>query len=39
MLEYQRKFNWKSLPEMFFKEAEKHLDKPLLSYKTNNQYK
>ena len=33
------KFNWKTLPELFFKEAKKQLDKPLLWYKTNNQYK
>ena len=31
-------FNWKTLPEMFFKESEKQLDKPLLWFKKNNEY-
>ena len=34
-----KEFNWKTLPELFFEEAKKQLDKPLLWYKINNQYK
>ena len=32
-------FDWKTLPEMFFKESEKQLDSPLLWFKKNNEYK
>ena len=35
----KNKFHWKVLPELFFKESEKQLDKPLLWYKKNNEYK
>ena len=31
-------FDWKTLPEMFFKESEKQLDKPLLWFKKKNEY-
>ena len=39
MINIKKEFNWKTLPELFFEEAKKQLDKPLLWYKTNNQYK
>ena len=39
MFNEQKIFNWESLPEMFFKEAKKQLDKPLLWHKINNKYK
>ena len=39
MINDKKEFNWKTLPELFFEEAKKQLDKPLLWYKTNNQYK
>ena len=39
MINDKKKFNWKTLPELFFEEAKKQLDKPLLWYKINNQYK
>ena len=38
MINDKKEFNWKTLPELFFEEAKKQLDKPLLWYKTNNQY-
>jgi len=39
MINDKKKFNWKTLPELFFEEAKKQLDKPLLWYKINNKYK
>ena len=39
MIHDKKEFNWKTLPELFFGEAKKQLDKPLLWYKKNNQYK
>ena len=39
MINIKKEFNWKTLPELFFEEAEKQLDKPLLWHKINNQYK
>jgi len=39
MINDKKKFNWKTLPELFCEEAKKQLDKPLLWYKINNQYK
>ena len=39
MINIKKEFNWKTLPELFFENAEKQLDKPLLWCKVNNQYK
>ena len=39
MINNKKVFNWKTLPDLFFEEAKKQLDKPLLWYKINNQYK
>jgi len=39
MINNKKEFNWKTLPELFFEEAKNQLDKPLLWYKINNQYK
>ena len=39
MINDKKEFNWKTLPELFFGEAKKQLDKPLLWNKKNNQYK
>jgi len=39
MINIKKEFNWKTLPELFFEKAKKQLDKPLLWYKINNQYK
>ena len=33
------KFNWETLPELFFNESKTKLDKPLLWYKINNEFK
>ena len=38
MINDKKKFNWKTLPELFFEEAKKQLDKPLLWQKIDNEY-
>ena len=38
MINNKKKFNWKTLPELFFEEAKKQLDKPLLWQKIDNEY-
>ena len=38
MINNKKEFNWKTLPELFFEEAKKQLDKPLLWQKIDNEY-
>ena len=38
MINDKKEFNWKTLPELFFEEAKKQLDKPLLWQKIDNEY-
>ena len=38
MTNIKKEFNWKTLPELFFENAEKQLDKPLLWQKIDNEY-
>ena len=38
MLGNKKNFNWKTLPEMFFKQSEINSSKPLLWFKKENRY-